>query len=136
MGLLDSHTVVFHRYQAGGKDALGNLTSTTEVSGWPLTKVGLFESSASRGAGFKSSGVAARDPEGLRTKRDSVFFSEYTGGRIGDFVTFRGASYLVIGANDNRQEVGQSHFEYSLVRSELGNAAKYNEGDTEINPRV
>jgi len=136
MGLLESHTVAFHRYQAGTKDALGNMTSTTEVSGWPVTTTGLFESSASRGAGFRSSRLAARDPEGLRTKRDSVFFSEYGGGRIGDYVTFRGASYLVLGVDDNRQEVGISHFEYSLARKELGNTTKYNEGDTEINPRV
>lgn len=126
--LMDSHSVVFHRYQAGTKDALGNLTSTTEVSGFPQNVKGLFDQSASS---------RGKNPDGLRDKRDAILYSENGIGRKGDYVVFRGSTYLVLASpRDRRQEIGPSYFEYDLALTGPGNDAKYNAGESKVNPRV
>lgn len=126
MSLLDSHTATFSRYLETGKDPLGNFTGTTQHSGFPIEVVGQFA---------QSSGKSSRESEGLRSKRDAVFRSRsFFSGKAGDFVTFRGTSYLVIEVIDNRHAVGYQHFLYGLVRSELGNSQSFSEiDDMEIN---
>lgn len=127
--LMDSHSVVFHRYQAGTKDALGNLTSTTEVSGFPQTIKGLFDQSASR--------RGKPSPDGHRDDRDAILYSENGIGRKGDYVVFRGSTYVVVGSpRDRRQAIGPSYFEYDLSLTGKGNDAKYNAGESQVNPRV
>lgn len=128
MGLMESHSTVFHRYEAGTKDALGNLTATTEVSGFPKTIKGLFDQSASK---------RTKNPDGGRDDRDAILYSENGTGRKGDYVVFNGATYLVIASpRDRRQAIGPSYFEYDLSLQGPGNDAKYNAGETKVNPRV
>lgn len=126
MSLLDSHTATFSRYVESGKDDLGNFTGTSQHDGFPVDVVGQFA---------QSSGRSSRETEGLRSKRDAVFRSRtFFAGKSGDFVTFRGVSYLVIEVIDNRHAVGYQHFMYGLVRSEIGNSQKFSEvDDMEIN---
>lgn len=121
MSLLDSHSVTFHRFIRAGKDALGNYTSTTEAPGFPVVAPGIFE---------QTSGKARRGEEGMRSNRAATFRSgSFYGGRVGDYVDFRGTRFLVDDVVDQRQSVGRPHFEYVLVREELGNRAKFNESD-------
>lgn len=121
MSLLDSHSATFHRFARAGKDALGNYTSTTEATGFPVTARGIYE---------QTSGKARRGEEGMRSNRVAVFRSgTFFGGRIGDYVDFRGTRLLVDDVVDQRHVVGHPHFEYVLVREELGNRAKFNETD-------
>lgn len=126
--LMDSHSVVFHRYEAGTKDALGNLTSTTEVSGFPRTVKGMFDQSASS---------RGKHQDGMRDKRDAIFYSENGTIRQGDYAVFRGSTYIVLASpRDRRQAIGPSYFEYDLALSGPGNDAKYNAGESKVNPRV
>lgn len=122
MSLLNSHSAVFHRYAQASKDALGNVSRTTEMSGFPVTARGYYE---------PSGGSGSRKPEGLSSHRDAIFLSEtFLLGRVGDIVTFKGTNFTVVSVDDQRQAVGRPHFEYGLLRIELANRAKLNASDT------
>jgi len=127
MSLLDSHTATFHRYVRGPKDSLGNSNSVTEVSGFPVSVAGLFEFSKGR---------SSQRDEGIRSVRQAKFRSySYLDGRVGDYVEFNGATYVVTEIDDNRHVVGVPHFAYYLEREELGNRVKFNKSDaSRVNP--
>jgi len=123
MSLLESHPVVWNRYVQSGKDELGNLTGTTPMAGFPANVLGLYEPSRS---------IGSRDAEGITQQRDAIFRSAWAGGRAGDFVTYEGATYLVLSFEDNRQKVGIPHLAYDLVRRELGNRVKASTTDDAV----
>jgi len=119
MSLLESHTIKFHRFVKSGKDALGNSALTTEAPGFPVSARGLFEQS-SRPA-FGDAGVGSA--------RGAVVRSSSVIGRVGDYIEFRGSTYLITGSTDNRHVVGYPHFRYDVTLEEVGNRAKFNESD-------
>ena len=113
MGLLESNLVSFTRYEQSSQDSYGNYAQTV-ASGYPVENIaGYFEA---------KSGFGTNEADGLRVKRDAILLCpSYYDGKVGDFVSFSGTSYLVIGIRDNRRAVGHAHFEYSLLRREPGN---------------
>lgn len=121
MSLLESHPIKFHRFVKGEKDALGNFPLNTEASGFPVSALALFESSARPSFGDTGTGSA----------RSSVVRCRSSIGRVGDYIEFNGSYYLVSAVTPNLHAVGYPHYRYDVTLEELGNRAKFNEDDPE-----